>query len=99
MGTIAGAGPGVGAGLAGRAVALGRSTWGDRCLGWCGGGCRVGGASRGAVVVPVQADVLALGTLVAPPVVTFAVMQALPRQATPGKALVSLRVQSVDGIG
>jgi hypothetical protein len=32
-------------------------------------------------------------------VVTFAVMQALPRQATPGKALVSLRVQSVDGIG
>ena len=40
---------------------------------------------------------LALGTLVAPTVVTFAVMEASPRQATLRKALVGLRVQSVDG--
>jgi uncharacterized RDD family membrane protein YckC len=40
---------------------------------------------------------LALGSLIAPSALTFAVMEASAWQATPGKTLVGLRVQSVDG--
>ncbi len=93
MGTISVAGPGVGAGLASRAAALGVD------VGVIAASAGVGWVVRRRVrsLSPVQADVLALGTLVAPTVVAFAVMEASPRQATPGKAVVSLRVQSVHG--
>ena len=46
---------------------------------------------------PAQADALALGTLVAPTIATLAVMEASAWQATPGKRMVGLRVESVDG--
>lgn len=52
---------------------------------------------RGRSLTPAQADMLALGSLVAPTVLTFAVMETSGWQATPGKTLVGLRVQSVDG--
>lgn len=46
---------------------------------------------------PAAADAFAFGTLVAPTIVTLALQEASPRQATLGKSVVGLRVQSVHG--
>ncbi|MGB9375581.1 MAG: RDD family protein [Jiangellales bacterium] len=97
MGSSAVAGPIAGAGPAGRVAAFGVDA--GVIAAWVGAAAGVGWwvRRRQRSLSPAQADSVALGTLVAPTVVTFAVMEASARQATPGKTLVGLRVQSVEG--
>jgi len=97
MGFAAVVGPDSGASLVRRAAAVGVDA--GVIAAWAGVAAGVGWVVRRRVrsLSPAQADVLALGCLVAPTVVTFAAMEASPRQATPGKTVVGLRVQYVDG--
>lgn len=90
-------GPHARARLAGRLAALGVDT--GVIAAWAGAAAGVGWLVRRQQrsLSPAQADAVALGTLIAPTLATFAVMEASPRQATPGKRLVGLQVQSVDG--
>lgn len=91
------AGPDSGVSVARRAAAFGVDL--GVIAAWAGVAAGVGWLvrRRSRSLTPAQADVLALGSLVAPAVLTFAVMEASGRQASPGKTLVGLRVQSVDG--
>lgn len=84
-------------GLPGRAAAFGADL--GVIAAWAALAAGVGwwGRRRQWRLSPGQADALALGALVAPTIVTFAAMEASARQATPGKLVIGLRVQSVDG--